>query len=137
MEVRNGDPPVRVRWMVCALLFAAVTLSYVDRQVAEGAEAHAPAAIWLEREGYGDIAFWFQALYGVGYLVFGRFVDRVGAIGYAVAVALWTVGHMAHALVTSTAGLVWCAFHWGWANPAPFPRRWRRPRSGFRRANAP
>jgi ACS family hexuronate transporter-like MFS transporter len=59
---------------------------------------------WTET-GYGDIVFWFQAAYGIGFLLFGRLIDRVGArIGYMLAMGVWTVAHMAHALVSSTAG---------------------------------
>jgi ACS family hexuronate transporter-like MFS transporter len=107
-ESKSGAGGVgRVRWIVCALLFAAVTLSYVDRQVLSVLKPTLQKQYGWSEEGYGDIAFWFQALYGVGYLAFGRFVDRVGArLGYTVAVALWSVGQMAQALVTSTAGMV-------------------------------
>jgi ACS family hexuronate transporter-like MFS transporter len=59
---------------------------------------------WSE-SGYGDVVFWFQALYGIGFLFFGRLVDRVGAkLGYILAMTVWTAAHMAHALVTSTFG---------------------------------
>ena len=94
-----------VRWIVCGLLFAAVVLSYVDRQVLSVLKPTLQRQYGWTETGYGDVVFWFQAAYGVGYIGFGRVVDRIGArMGYVVAVGLWTVGHMAHALVTSTAG---------------------------------
>jgi ACS family hexuronate transporter-like MFS transporter len=94
-----------VRWIVCGLLFAAVTLSYIDRQVLSVLKPTLQKEYGWSETGYGNIVFWFQATYGIGYLAFGRFVDRYGArAGYAVAVTLWTIGHMAHALVTSTLG---------------------------------
>lgn len=106
-EFTSGATVGRVRWIVCALLFAAVTLSYVDRQVLSVLKPTLQAKYGWSEQGYADIAFWFQALYGLGYIAFGRFVDRVGArIGYTVAVALWTAGQMAQALVTSTFGMV-------------------------------
>jgi ACS family hexuronate transporter-like MFS transporter len=94
-----------VRWIVCALLFFAVVLSYVDRQVSSVLKPTLQKQYDWSEIGYGDVVFWFQAAYGLGYIAFGRFVDRFGArIGYTVAVILWTLGHMAHAFVTSTFG---------------------------------
>jgi ACS family hexuronate transporter-like MFS transporter len=99
--VRTG----RVRWMVCALLFAAVVLSYLDRQVLSVLKPTLQRQYGWTEIGYGDVVFWFQAAYGLGYIIFGRILDRVGArAGYAIAVGLWTIGHMAHALVTTTRG---------------------------------
>ena len=96
----------RVRWFICGLLFLAVVLSYVDRQVLSVLKPTLQARYGWRETGYADVVFWFQAAYGVGYIAFGRFIDRFGAkLGYAVAVSLWTVGHMAHALVTSTGGM--------------------------------
>ncbi|MEJ0043356.1 MAG: MFS transporter [Rhizomicrobium sp.] len=93
------------RWIVCALLFAAIALSYIDRQVLSVLKPTLQHDYSWSETGYGNVVFWFQAAYGVGYIAFGRIVDKFGArLGYALAVSLWTVGHMAHALVTSTLG---------------------------------
>jgi ACS family hexuronate transporter-like MFS transporter len=95
-----------VRWVVCGLLFLAVVLSYVDRQVLSVLKPTLQHAYGWHETGYADVVFWFQAAYGVGYVAFGRFIDRFGAkLGYALAVSLWTLGHVAHVLVTSTAGM--------------------------------
>ncbi|HTY49171.1 MAG TPA: MFS transporter, partial [Steroidobacteraceae bacterium] len=59
---------------------------------------------WSEA-GYGDVVFWFQAAYGVGLVLSGRLIDRIGArAGYLLAMGVWTAAHMAHALVRTTAG---------------------------------
>ncbi|HEY0105902.1 MAG TPA: MFS transporter [Rhizomicrobium sp.] len=93
------------RWIVCALLFAAIALSYIDRQVLSVLKPTLQHEYGWSETGYGDVVFYFQLAYGVGYIAFGRIVDRIGArLGYALAVTLWTIGHMAHALVTSAAG---------------------------------
>src|SRR5258707_9713038 len=99
------QPAGGVRWIVVALLFAAIALSYIDRQVLSVLKPTLQRDYGWSEIGYGDVVFYFQLAYGVGYIAFGRIVDRIGArLGYAVAVTLWTLGHMAHALVTSTAG---------------------------------
>ncbi len=93
-------PRGRVRWIVCALLFAAVALSYIDRLVLPTLKPELQARYDWSEQGYADLAIAFQAAYGIAYVLFGRFVDRVGArIGYAVAVTLWTIGHVAHCAV--------------------------------------
>src|ERR1700733_13048179 len=97
-----------VRWFICALLFAIVALNYVDRQVLSVLKPTLQKDYSWSETGYGSVVFWFQAAYGIGYLAFGRIVDRIGAkAGGAIAVAIWTVSHMAHALVTSTRGFAW------------------------------
>jgi MFS transporter, ACS family, hexuronate transporter len=99
-------PAGRWRWLICALLFSAVVLSYIDRQVLSVLKPTLAARYGWSESGYGDVVFWFQAAYGIGYIAFGRLVDRFGArLGYTVAVALWTLGHLAHVFVTSTRGM--------------------------------
>lgn len=99
-------PRGNVRWVICGLLFAAVVLSYVDRLVLPVLKPSLQARYGWTEQGYADLAIWFQGAYGLAYVLFGRLVDRVGArIGYALAVTLWTIGHVAHVLFTSTAGM--------------------------------
>src|ERR1700734_4472832 len=87
----EAPPPAgRMRWLVCAMIFAAVVLSYVDRQVISVLKPTLQQRYGWSETGYGDVVFWFQAAYGVGYLAFGRLVDRLGErLGYALAVGLW------------------------------------------------
>lgn len=102
-----SKPSGKVRWIVCALLFAAVVLSYVDRLVLPTLKPDLQARYGWSESGYADLAIWFQAGYGIAYVLFGRVIDRVGArAGYALAVTLWTFGHVAHIFFTSTAGML-------------------------------
>lgn len=103
-----AKPSGRVRWVVCGFLFAAVVLSYIDRLVLPTLKPDLAGRYGWTETGYANLAIWFQAAYGIAYVGFGRFVDRFGArVGYAVAVSVWTAGHLAHALFTSTAGMAW------------------------------
>ena len=98
-------PAGHVRWVICGLLFAAVALSYVDRLVISVLKPLLQQRYHWTEQGYGDVVFWFQAAYGVGLIVFGRLIDRIGArAGYLIAMGLWTAAHLAHALVRTTAG---------------------------------
>jgi len=116
------QPAGGVRWIVCALLFAAIALSYIDRQVLSVLEPTLARQYAWTPVGYGDVVFYFQLAYGIGYIAFGRIVDRIGArLGYALAVGLWTVGHMAHALVTSTFGFGMVRIVLGLGEAGAFP----------------
>uniref|UniRef100_UPI00406C1CC1 MFS transporter n=1 Tax=Sphingomonas sp. NY01 TaxID=2968057 RepID=UPI00406C1CC1 len=115
-------PRGRIRWIVCALLFAAVALSYIDRLVLPTLKPELQARYRWTEQGYADLAIAFQAAYGLAYILFGRFVDRVGAkVGYAVAVTLWTIGHVAHALFTSAGGMIWARLPLAVGEAGAFP----------------
>ncbi|WP_298093369.1 MFS transporter [uncultured Sphingomonas sp.] len=84
----------RYRWGICALLFAATAINYVDRQMIGVLKPTISAELGWSETTYADVIFWFQAAYAIGYLSFGRIVDLVGArIGYTVAFIIWTLGH--------------------------------------------
>ena len=111
-----------VRWLVCALLFAVVALNYTDRQVLSVLKPTLQQTYGWSEIGYGDVVFWFQAAYGLGYVAFGRVVDRFGAkVGGTIAVTIWTISHMAHALVTSTIGFTWIRIPMGIGESGLFP----------------
>ncbi len=116
--VRTGH----VRWFVCALLFAIVALNYTDRQVLSVLKPTLQQAYGWSETGYGDVVFWFQAAYGLGYVVFGRVVDRYGAkVGGTIAVTIWTIFHIAHAFVRSTVGFTWVRIPMGLGESGLFP----------------
>jgi ACS family hexuronate transporter-like MFS transporter len=108
LEAPQLKPPgkgARLRWVICGLLFAAVVLSYIDRLVLSVLKPTLQQLYGWSETGYGDVVFWFQAAYGIGFLFFGRLIDRIGAkAGYFAAMSIWTAAHMAHALFTSTRG---------------------------------
>ena len=54
---------------------------------------------------YGNVIICFQIAYGVGFLIAGRVIDKLGTkTGYAIAIAIWAVSSMSHSLVTSVVG---------------------------------
>jgi ACS family hexuronate transporter-like MFS transporter len=96
-----------VRWTICAMLFAATTINYMDRQVLALLKPTlmqplANHGIGLTEESYGTVVAFFTLFYALGQLGAGRFVDKVGTrIGYIAIMALWSVSAMSHALVNS------------------------------------
>ncbi|PZO75113.1 MAG: MFS transporter [Sphingomonas hengshuiensis] len=100
-------PRGRVRWIICGLLFAAVVLSYIDRLVLGVLKPQLEGLYGWTNTGYGDITGYFQVCYGLGFLAFGWLIDRIGPrLGYLLAVGMWTFGHFAQVLVTTTTGFV-------------------------------
>lgn len=91
------------RWRICALLFFATTLNYMDRQalaLLKPTLEDPRIGIGLTEVEFAAIVSIFSAAYAIGLLVAGRFVDRMGTrIGYAVALSFWTLASAAHYLV--------------------------------------
>jgi len=110
------------RWVICALLFLATTINYMDRQVLGILAVPLQQEIgWSESE-YGLIVTAFQASYAVGLLAFGRSLERVGArAGYALAIAWWSIAAMAHALARSAFGFGVARFALGFGEAGNFP----------------
>ena len=99
------------RWVICALLFFATTINYMDRQVIGilrpvlEKELHWANPEHIDIE-YGYITTAFTLSYAIGVLIFGWFVDKVGTkIGYGVSVAIWGLSSLCHALARSSLGL--------------------------------
>lgn len=95
----------RYRWTVCALLFAATTINYIDRQVIGLLKPTLTKEFGWDNTTFGTINGIFQFFYAFGLLGFGRIVDRVGSkIGYTISIIFWSVCAMAHALARNTLG---------------------------------
>src|SRR3954467_15880913 len=115
-------PVGRVRWVIVGLLFAATAINYVDRQTIALLKPTLQTEFGWKKPAYADIVFWFQVAYALGYMVFGNFVDRVGArIGYAAAFTLWTAAHILHAAARSVFGFGAVRFLLGIGESGNFP----------------
>src|SRR5690348_16808442 len=110
------------RWVICALLFAASAINYIDRQMLGVLKPTLQHELgWNEIE-YADIVFWFQAAYAVGYLGFGWVIDKIGAkLGFAVAIVVWTIAHIAHAAVKTVSGFTIVRVGLGLGESGNFP----------------
>ena len=88
------------RWWICAMLFFATTVNYMDRQVLSltWKDFIAPEFHWTD-DDYGTITAVFSIIYAVCMLFAGRFVDWMGTKkGYLWAIGVWSLGACAHAL---------------------------------------
>ena len=125
MEGIAVSAPPRVgyfRWSICALLFFATTINYIDRQVLGILAPDLQRSIgWSEIE-YGNIVTAFQAAYAIGLLVTGRLLDRMGTrLGFALAITLWSIAAMFHAAARSALGFGIARFALGLGEAANFP----------------
>ena len=110
------------RWRICALLLAATTLNYMDRQVLGVLAPDLQKIIgWSELE-YGYIVTAFQAAYAIGLVSAGAVIDRLGTrIGYALAISVWSIAAMCHALAGTVVGFAVARFVLGLGEAGNFP----------------
>lgn len=102
---RTSVAGANMRWTVCALLFFATTINYIDRQILALIKEFLDRELAWTNEQFGLVNSAFQGAYALGLLFFGWFVDRYGTkIGYAVSIVAWSLSAMAHALVGSVSG---------------------------------
>ncbi len=117
-----GSSIGKYRWVVCALLFFATSINYVDRQILSLLKEILDREIGWTNEQFGWANSAFQLAYGAGLLGFGWFVDRFGTkIGYAVSITAWSFAAAGHALVGSFAGFVTARAALGLGEGGNFP----------------
>lgn len=89
--------PTKVRWLICALLFFAAAINYIDRQVIGILKPTLQEQFHFDEQDYAAIVFTFQAAYAIGLLLSGRIMDRIGVRrGFALAVVVWSIGAVMH-----------------------------------------
>jgi ACS family hexuronate transporter-like MFS transporter len=86
------------RWTICALLFFATTVNYLDRQVLSLLKPQLEELFGWTNTDYANIAAVFQFTYAISMLFAGRFVDKMGTKwGYSWAIIIWSIGAIIHA----------------------------------------
>ncbi len=117
-------PPAagRYRYLVVALLFTAMVINYVDRQMIGLLKADLTAEFGWSEMDYADLVLWFQAAYAISYLAFGRVMDRIGARwGFGIAFLIWQVAHIAHAGARGMTGFLVARAFLGIGEGGAFP----------------
>ena len=124
-----------MRWFVCFLLFLATTINYMDRSVFAFIEPllHSVAFMgWnpladkfhqpVFDNNFGNVIITFQFAYGIGFLLAGRIIDKLGTkVGYAVAILIWGLASMSHSLVGSVFGFCIARVFLGLGESGNFP----------------
>lgn len=87
----------KYRWTICALLFFATTVNYLDRQVLSLLQPRLEALYNWSSSDYANIAAVFQFTYAIFMLFAGRIIDKLGTKkGYAWAIVIWSIGAIIH-----------------------------------------
>src|ERR1043166_4401992 len=106
----------KYRWRICAMLFMATSINYMDRSVLGvlGPTLQYKVFAWTDQD-YATINIFFKIAYALGMLSMGALIDRFGTkIGYTLAIATWSLFGMLHAAVRPSFGLVgFCAARFG------------------------
>ena len=114
--------PTMIRWWICALLFFATTINYIDRQVFAILAPQLQTEIgWSEIE-YGYIVTAFQLSYAVGLLMVGKLIDFLGTKkGFILSIIVWSLAAMAHALARTPVGFGMARLALGIGESGNFP----------------
>ena len=117
-----------LRWVICGLLFLITTVNYMDRSALGlvepilkhilGGDVDLP----LYNRHYSNIVTCFIVAYGLGSLIAGRVIDRVGTKrGLALSIAVWAMASIGHAFARSVAGFGIARFSLGLGEAGNFP----------------
>jgi MFS transporter, ACS family, hexuronate transporter len=119
------EPQVKIgnyRWVICALIFFATTVNYIDRSVLGVLNPTLRTAIGWNDNTYGLITGAFTLAYALGFLFAGWLIDKIGMkIGYTLYLALWSIAAAAHALARSALGFGVARFSLGIGESGNFP----------------
>jgi MFS transporter, ACS family, aldohexuronate transporter len=114
------------RWIICALLFYATTVNYIDRSILGvlGPTLRDKVFHW-DNEQYSWITISFQLAYAIGLLTMGGVIDKIGVrLGYVLAIGIWSVFGMLHAAIQpafSLIGFIVVRFGLGFGEAGNFP----------------
>jgi ACS family hexuronate transporter-like MFS transporter len=112
----------RYRWTICALLFFATTINYIDRQVLGILAPTLQRELGWSETQYSAVVSWFTAAYALGFLGAGRLLDKVGTrIGFAIAIVIWSLAAMAHSLARTATQFSIARFALGLGESGNFP----------------
>lgn len=95
----TSQPLSHYRWNICALLFFATTINYLDRQVLSltWKDFIVPEFHWRNND-YGNITAIFSIVYAGSMLFAGRLIDWMDTKrGFLWAIGIWSVGACIHA----------------------------------------
>ena len=134
----SGSVIGRYRWRICAVLFMATTINYIDRNVfsftmlddtfrhqmlsipLDQPLTEADMAVFREKMSFLDSIF--KYCYAFGFLLAGYMIDRIGIRrGYSVSITGWSIAAVGHGLVSSVPGMAWARGLLGVGEAGNFP----------------
>ena len=108
--------------MICALLFFATTINYIDRQILSLVKPILDDQLHWSNEDFGNVNSAFQFAYAVSLLGFGWLIDRIGTkLGYALSIVAWSLAAMGHGFVSTINGFFIARVSLGLGEGGNFP----------------
>src|SRR5436309_2301475 len=118
----EAPPRFGYRWTICALLFAATTINYIDRQVLGILAPTLQRELRWSESDYAAIVSAFSLAYGIGFLGVGRLLDRIGVkAGFGAAIVIWSTAAISHALAATATGFSFARAALGFGESGNFP----------------
>jgi ACS family hexuronate transporter-like MFS transporter len=112
----------RYRWIICALLFFATVIAYVDRGVLGYLEKYLEGIFHFDSVQYSYMTTAFQIAYAIGLVTAGWLTDRLGTRkGFALAIGLWSLAAMTPGAATGVWTFCFAMFFLGLGEAANFP----------------
>ncbi len=120
----SGFTLPHLRWAICALLFFASTINYLDRQTISVLKPLLQSALHWSESDFGWIVFAFVFAYALMFTVAGVVMDWLGTrLGYALSITWWSIAAMAHALARGALSFGAARFLLGAGEVGELPRR--------------
>lgn len=111
----------KYRWTICALLFFATTVNYLDRQVLSLLAPSLSKEFGWTNTDYANITSVFQFVYAISMLFAGRLIDRMGTkAGFTLAIIIWSIGAIMHAASVPIGSGVSTVLSWIGIGAVPF-----------------
>jgi len=122
MQDAQKDSGGNFRWVICALLFFATTINYVDRAVFGVLEPTLKDAVGWTATQFGDINAQFNLAYAIGFLFAGWLIDKLGVrFGYTISLIVWSLAAAAHAFARTGNQFAIARFALGLGESGNFP----------------
>lgn len=119
---KTQKPTSRYRWVICALIFAMITINYMDRMVFGVLSPELKKIFTWSDADYANITFWFEVGYTFGLAFVGRILDRIGTrLGLAIALAGWCIALAMHSGMATIVGFCLARFLLGLTESGAFP----------------
>jgi MFS transporter, ACS family, hexuronate transporter len=100
LDKKTDNTIGKYRWTICALLFFATTINYLDRAVIGLVKSYLDTEFHWSKTDYANVTVAFQASYAIAMIFAGRLIDWLGTkTGYALSLITWSLAAMAHYLV--------------------------------------
>ncbi|MGI9249669.1 MAG: MFS transporter [Pseudohongiellaceae bacterium] len=111
-----------LRWVVIGLVATITVINYVDRNALAVMWSEISQDLNMDENDYARIVVIFTVGYGIGQTMFGKIFDMIGTrLGFVLAVVVWSISIMLHAVTRSVAGLGLARFGLGIGEAGNWP----------------